>query len=387
MTMRRVSGITAVAVVLAAIGYVAYAQDEGPASEFEFLTHDPLTLAYEEHCSVCHGENMEGTGQGTPLVGIDFRHGESVEEISASIANGFPAQGMPGWSGILPETEIRKLALYVSERRSDIEFLEYGVGVSLAVPEGTVSSALHDFRIETFAEALDPLPYSLAPLPDGGFLLTEKKRGLSIVSADGVQSPLVEGTPTAHADSVDLPFTGLEFGTGWLLDVATHPDYLDNGWVYLHFGDRCTDCNAVGGVVSMNKVVRGRIDGGRWVDEETVWSVPIEDYTAQTDMTAGGRLCFDEEHLYISVGVKGPFNYYGIQDLAKPYGKIHRVHHDGGVPADNPFVDVAGARPTTWTYGHRSPQGLECDGALPGGGGRRPGGRARNPDRGSGPYP
>ena len=112
----------------------------------------------------------------------------------------------------------------------------------------------------------------------------------------------------------------------------------------------------------MNKVVRGRIDDGRWVDEETVWSVPVQDYSAMWDMAAGGRLCFDDERrLYVSVGMKGPVNYYGIQDLGKPYGKIHRVHDDGSVPVDNPFLDDADAQPTAWTYGHRSPQGLECD--------------------------
>ena len=51
----------------------------------------------------------------------------------------------------------------------------------------------------------------------------------------------------------------------------------------------------------------------------------------------------------------------GIQDLGKPYGKIHRVHDDGSVPVDNPFLDDADAQPTAWTYGHRSPQGLECN--------------------------
>ncbi|MDE0350542.1 MAG: c-type cytochrome, partial [Gammaproteobacteria bacterium] len=180
MTVRRVLGITALvigAVVLAGIGVVAYLYYEG-------LTHEPLAVAYGENCGVCHGENMEGTGQGTPLVGIEFRHGETVEEIAASIANGFPAQGMPGWSDILPETEIRKLAIYISEQRSDLG-RDFRVGMALEIPEGTIGSALHDFRIETFAEGLDPWPYSISPLPDGRFLVTEKKRGLRIVSADG----------------------------------------------------------------------------------------------------------------------------------------------------------------------------------------------------------
>ncbi len=310
MTVRRVLGITLLAiggVVLAGIGIVAYLFVTA-------VTVDPFEVAYAENCSVCHGENLEGTGQGTPLVGVEFRHGDTVEEIGASIANGFPAQGMPGWSQVLPEPEIRKLAIYVSERRSDLS-RDFKVGMPLEIPGETVRSALHDFRIETIATGLDPLPYSIAPLPDGRFLLTEKKRGLSIVSANGVQSPLIEGTPTASSEVITVPFIDLEFGTGWIMDVATHPDYADNGWIYLHFGDRCTDCNATGGAVSMNKVVRGRIDDGRWVDEETIRSVPVEGYTAMPDMSAGGRLSFDG--------------------------------------------DVADAQPTTWTYGHRSPQGLE----------------------------
>ncbi len=357
MTARRILGITLLAiggVVLVVIGVVAYLY-------YESVTHEPLAVAYVENCSACHGEHMEGTGLGTPLVGVEFVHGETVEEIGASIANGFPARGMPGWADILPETEIRKLAIYISERRSDLG-RDFRVGMALEIPEGTVRSELHDFRIETFAEGLDPLPYSISPLPDGRFLVTEKKRGLRLVSADGEPSPLVEGTPAAHADAFTVPLVALEFGTGWMMEVAAHPDYADNGWVYLHFGDRCDDCNAVDGPVSMNKVVRGRIDDGRWVDEETVWSAPVEDYSAMPDMAAGGRLCFDDaRRLYISVGMKGPVNYYGIQDLGEPYGKIHRVHDDGSVPADNPFLDDAEAQPTAWTYGHRSPQGLECD--------------------------
>ena len=65
--------------------------------------------------------------------------------------------------------------------------------------------------------------------------------------------------------------------------------------------------------------------------------------------------------MYLSVGMKGLGNYVGIQELGTPYGKIHRVHDDGRVPSDNPFVDVEGALPSIWSYGHRSPQGLEVN--------------------------
>jgi len=150
---------------------------------------------------------------------------------------------------------------------------------------------------------------------------------------------------------------GLVYGHGWLLDVALHPGFEDNGWIYLHFGDRCPDCET-----SMNKLVRGRIEKGRWVDEESIWQADPASYTASSDMGAGGRITFDDQgHVFVSVGIKGDSNHHGIQDLGLPYGKIHRVHDDGRVPSDNPFVNIEGALPTTWTYGHRSPQGLEFD--------------------------
>ena len=109
------------AAVLAAIGPHVYAQ------RYEI---DPLSYAYDENCSVCYGENLEGTGQGTPLVGVDFRHGDSLEEVIASIANGFPAQGMPGWSELLPEAQIRKLAIYMGPAAG-----------SVSMAPGTSSSA------------------------------------------------------------------------------------------------------------------------------------------------------------------------------------------------------------------------------------------------------
>jgi glucose/arabinose dehydrogenase len=90
------------------------------------------------------------------------------------------------------------------------------------------------------------------------------------------------------------------------------------------------------------------------------------------DVGAGGRIAFDDQgHVFLSIGMKGSSNYGGIQDLSLPYGKIHRVNDDGSVPADNPFVVELGtsvepspgqttdAMQTIWTYGHRSPQGLE----------------------------
>ncbi len=143
-----------------------------------------------------------------------------------------------------------------------------------------------------------------------------------------------------------MPEVWLKFGIGWLLDVALHPNYEENGWIYLSFGDRCSNCNETfrNKDVSMNKLVRGRIKDGAWIDEETIWKANVGTYTPTPDMSAGGRICFDDEgHVFLSVGFKGVTNFWGIQDLSLPYGKIHRVHDDGSIPEDNPFVDVPDA--------------------------------------------
>ncbi len=321
----------------------------------EAVMRDPFAPVYEEHCTECHGEDLQGTPLGVPLVGRELLHGESAEAIAASIAQGFPLAGMPAFGEALDEGRIRGLSILIAEKRAHYGRADFKVDAPLVMPEGPVPSEEHAFRLETVANGLDPLPFSIAPLPDGGFLLTEKMRGLRIVSADGVQSALVQGTPPAHEGGFEL--LQLVYGNGWMLDVAIHPAYETNGWVYLHFGDRCAECDT-----SMNKLIRGRIREGRWVDEETIWSAAEETYTRTPDMGAGGRICFDDRgHVFLSVGIKGTSNYHGIQDLGLPYGKIHRVHEDGRVPADNPFANDPDALPSIWTYGHRSPQGLEFD--------------------------
>jgi len=112
----------------------------------------------------------------------------------------------------------------------------------------------------------------------------------------------------------------------------------------------------------MNRLVRGRIKDGAWVDEEIIWQAAPETYTNTSDLAAGGRIAFDNEgNVYISIGMKDALDFMGIQDLSLPYGKIHRIHGDGQIPADNPFVGRVDALGSTWTYGHRSVQGLELN--------------------------
>ena len=202
---------------------------------------DPFVAQFEKNCAACHGEDLKGTNIGPALVGVELQHGDSVAEISQSIANGFPQRGMPPWSKTFDDGLVQSLAIYVAELRADRPFVDFKVDKTLDIPTGTISSEAHDFRIETVATGLNALPYSIAPLPDGGFLVTEKTIGLRIVSATGEVSELIEGTPEAYDDGIELG--PLEMGLGWLMDVALHPDYAENGWIYLHYGDRCSECD------------------------------------------------------------------------------------------------------------------------------------------------
>ncbi len=347
MSRKRIA-LLVVTLLVCLVGYGAY-------RVYVSIHHDPLAPVYDENCAVCHGENLEGTTLGTPLVGVELRHGSSVPELARSIADGIPGSAMPAWAKTLGATEIQGLAILISERRAAYSRTDFKIEAPPEMPEGVVESEAHRFRVEPFVTGLDPWPFSIAPLPDGRILVTEKRRGLRVVSADGQLEAPIEGTPPAHDDGFTI--LSLVYGHGWLLDVAPHPEFAENGWVYLYFGDRCRECKT-----SMNRLIRGRIVDGRWSDEETIWSAAPETYTETPDVAAGGRIAFDGQgHVFLSIGLKGHSNHHGMQDLGLPYGKILRVRDDGAIPPDNPFVDTAGALPSIWTYGHRSPQGLEFD--------------------------
>ena len=323
---------------------------------------DVIAKLYQEECAVCHGDRLQGAPQGTALVGADLLHGNSLEDIATSTAKGFPERNMPAFSPTLSDEQIWAMAIYIAEQRQGTNLDDFRYDAPLIIPSGVIETEHHAFEIRTVIDGLDPLPFSIEPLPDGRLLLTEKRLGLSIVSQDGTKSDFIRNAPKAYADSFN--FVGQPMGLGWMMEVALHPDYETNGWIYLHYGDRCSGCNDLsrrsGQDVSMNKLVRGRIRDGVWVDEEVLWQADTMYYTIMPEIAAGGRIAFDNDgYVYFSVGIKGPLEHLGVQDLDTPYGKIMRLHDDGHIPDDNPFLKTPGAEPAMWTYGHRNPQGLE----------------------------
>jgi glucose/arabinose dehydrogenase len=322
------------------------------------LTFEDL---YAEQCAICHGTELQGEAIGVPLVGRDLLHGQSLEEIAVSIADGIPDSEMPAWSETLTTTQIRTLAVFIVEQRDSMPQGEFNTRTPMQFPEGVVASDKHSFTAAPVVEGLKELIFSMAILPDRQFLVTERTGGLLLISADGQESTMIQGTPKGFYNDANP-----RGGIGSLLEVILHPEYADNGWIYMHFSDRCEDCTAqsrqYNRPASMNKVVRGRIEGDQWIDQETIIEFDKASYQIGSDIGAGGRVAFDSEgHLFFSIGARSPNTMSGVQDLTLPWGKIHRVNLDGSIPEDNPYVGDDSALDSIWSRGHRSPHGLEVN--------------------------
>ncbi|MBE2180827.1 MAG: PQQ-dependent sugar dehydrogenase [Chthoniobacterales bacterium] len=213
--------------------------------------------------------------------------------------------------------------------------------------QDAVTSSVHRFRVEKVAEGLDH-PWGVEKLPDGRFLITERGGRLLLVSANGVEMTPVSGVPPVFAQ-----------GQGGLLDVTLHPEYADNGWIYLALSKPIGDG-------ALTSIVRAKLDGDRLTDLETVFDPPPGEATDK-NIHFGSRIVFDGRgFMFFPVGDRGgpttPDNL--AQSLGSVTGKIHRLHDDGRVPEDNPFVGTPGAVPSIWAYGVRNPQGLVHDAAT-----------------------
>ena len=321
---------------------------------------EPSRVAYGDYCANCHGADLEGTPNGPALKNVELINGNSTQQLITSIAHHEHVVNKAGaLDGVMLSAHtIKALALYVSEQRQGLPTIPGSHHYN--VPEGTIYSQHHDFRIEQVT-TLPSAPYSIAPLPTGEILVTEKVRGLSVVTANGQQSALIENTPTVWKEL--LKVRGSYVGLGMMLDIALHPDYANNGWIYLSHTERCQlDCNSLV-PQTMLRVVRGKIRSGTWHSEELIWSVPTDFYTVIPDNVAAGRLAFDKTgHLFITVGGKSTYSQLHVIDT--PYGKIHRVKDDGAVPEDNPYWlplkdrSEPTTRHTVWSFGHRTTQGL-----------------------------
>ncbi len=205
-----------------------------------------------------------------------------------------------------------------------------------AVPAAQAAQApSQSFSFEILTDGLEH-PWGLAFLPDGGMLVTERPGRLRLADADGHLHPQpIGGLPPIRPH-----------GQGGLLDVALHPDFRDNRLVYFSFAE--ADSQGVG-----TAVARGQLRGHRLEQVETIFRLLPKSGARQH---FGSRLVFDNDgYLFITLGDRGERT--RAQDLNDHAGSVIRLHDDGRIPADNPFVQRQGARPEIYSYGHRNAQG------------------------------
>jgi len=178
-------------------------------------------------------------------------------------------------------------------------------------------------------------PWGMDFLPDGELLLTEKTGGLKRINLLDFSVGEISGMPAT-----------VDAGQGGMMDVLVHPDFADNGMIYLSYAVEESGRYRT-------RVMKARLQDDRLVDQQVL-------FTAQPFFAErrhfGSRLLIDGGYLYLTVGDRG--NRDLAQSLQSHNGKVMRLHEDGTVPEDNPFVGREDARPEIWSYGHRNPQGI-----------------------------
>lgn len=205
-------------------------------------------------------------------------------------------------------------------------------------------SADHDFRVVTVAEGLER-PWGIAFLPGGDILVTEKAGRLRIIREGRLLPDPVGGVPEVF-----------DVGQGGLMDVVPHPDFASNHLLYLTYS------KPQGGDASTTVLARARFEDDQLMDLDEIFVANSEGRGQY-----GSRVAFDGNgHLFVSVGdrmapPRGDLEAHPAQDVSNHAGTINRLFEDGSVPPDNPFIDVAGAEPSIWSYGHRNPQSLAID--------------------------
>jgi glucose/arabinose dehydrogenase len=215
------------------------------------------------------------------------------------------------------------------------------------VVEGEVEQA-QGYRLATIVDGLAH-PWGMAWLPDGRMLITERGGRLRIVEGGRLLPEPVAGVPPVFAA-----------GQGGLLDVAVHPRFAENRFIYLTLAEGTSGGNRT-------RLVRGQLTDGQLTDVRTLFTVKE---TKTGSQHFGSRLLWlPDGTLLMSVGDGGnpPVRLDGelirlkAQNPASHLGKVIRLTDEGAVPADNPLVGQDGADPAVWSLGHRNIQGLAHD--------------------------
>ena len=219
-----------------------------------------------------------------------------------------------------------------------------------------IRTAFHDFSVDTVTGGLVH-PFSMVFTPEGDLLVTERPGRLRIIRDDVLIDDAVAGLPEILAIGQGaMPQDGRE--QAGMRDLILHPDFAENRLLYLSYTKPGAD--SLGNIA----VVRGRLEDDRLSDVEEIFHADAFGNGSDRSSQWGGRLALDGKgYLFITIGDRqwpseGDLSAHPSQSLANHNGTTIRLHEDGRVPEDNPFVGQEGVHPEIWTYGHRNAQGL-----------------------------
>jgi len=334
--------LCAIAVLFGAMAATITATQAGQQPPAGRGRGNPTAALYVSTCAPCHGLDLTPGSPAPTLFSERLLAANDDETLVAKIKNGVPNTPMQPFRSALDDQQIWQLVAYIRTQAANLK------DKPVFVPDPNnqvIKSEKQTFKIEVVAPGLET-PWGLAFLPDGRLLVTERPGRLRIIENGKLLPDAVQGTPKVW-----------ERQDAGMLDVAVHPQYATNGWIYLAYTEALPAPAGPASPPSMTVFVRGKIDrNNRWMDEQLLFRAPPELYTP-SGSHYGTRFLFDKAgHVFYSLGERGDMT--NAQDLSKPLGKIHRINDDGSIPRDNPFVNTPNALPSIWSYGHRNPQGL-----------------------------
>ncbi len=286
---------------------------------------------YASYCAGCHGEKMDA------FVDRQWKHGQSQADLVRAVKEGYADEGMPAFAATFSDAEMEELAVYM--RQGIDHFNQYAAAANTSPSGNIFTTGAVSVRLDTVVRGMKSV-WGMAFLPDGRMLITDRSGHLYAV-ANNKKVTEVNGLPPI-----------LDEGQGGLMDVIIHPDFRKNKLVYLSYSAVKEDGNRKLGTTA---IYRAKLEGNALVNGQVIFEAfPY----SRTRHHYGSRMVFGRDGmLYFSVGERGNEK-ENPQTLENDLGKIHRIRDDGSVPADNPFVQTPGARPTIFSYGHRNPQGL-----------------------------
>mgnify|MGYP006133726829 CR=1 FL=1 len=188
------------------------------------------------------------------------------------------------------------------------------------------------------------IPWAMVQLPSEEILVSEREGEMRVIKKGRLLSERISGLPEIHNNS-----------QGGLLDLALHPDFLKNHWIYFTYASK-QGKNSGSNTALMRATLN--IENLSLTDQKLLYKAQPNSKKGQH---YGSRIVFDDEgYIYFSVGDRGQRD-VNPQDIKKDGGKIYRLHDDGKIPSDNPFLDKNGGKSAIFSYGHRNPQGMSID--------------------------